>query len=39
MKSGEDSGDKLHPNRLGYIAMGMAVDLNMMRPLAAKAAP
>ncbi|TMI05690.1 MAG: hypothetical protein E6H40_16785 [Betaproteobacteria bacterium] len=32
-------GDKLHPNRLGYIAMGMAVDLNMMRPLAAKAAP
>jgi len=32
-------GDRLHPNRLGYIAMGMAVDLNMMRPLAAKAAP
>ena len=32
-------GDKLHPNRLGYIAMGMAVDLNTMRPLAAKAAP
>src|SRR5256712_7148288 len=32
-------GDKLHPNRLGYIAMGMAIDLNTMRPLAAKAAP
>jgi len=28
-------GDKLHPNRLGYIAMGMAIDLNLMRPLAA----
>src|SRR5205807_4085879 len=32
-------GDKLHPNRLGYIAMGMAIDLNLMGPLAAKAAP
>jgi len=32
-------GDRLHPNRLGYIAMGMAIDLNLMRPLAAKAAP
>jgi len=26
-------GDKLHPNRLGYIAMGMAIDLDLMRPL------
>jgi lysophospholipase L1-like esterase len=25
-------GDKLHPNRLGYIAMGMAVDLDLLRP-------
>ena len=23
------SGDKLHPNRLGYLAMGLAVDLNL----------
>jgi lysophospholipase L1-like esterase len=22
-------GDKLHPNRLGYLAMGMAIDLNL----------
>ena len=25
-------GDKLHPNRLGYSAMGMAVDLNLPMP-------
>jgi lysophospholipase L1-like esterase len=25
-------GDKLHPNRLGYLAMGMAVDLNTLLP-------
>jgi lysophospholipase L1-like esterase len=23
-------GDKLHPNRLGYLAMGLAIDLNML---------
>ena len=27
-------GDNLHPNRLGYIAMGMAVDLDLLRPAA-----
>ena len=26
------AGDKLHPNRLGYLAMGMAVDLNSLKP-------
>jgi len=26
------SGDKLHPNRLGYLAMGMAVDLRLLMP-------
>ncbi len=25
-------GDKLHPNRLGYMAMGMAVDLKLVAP-------
>ena len=25
-------GDKLHPNRLGYMAMGMAVDLDLLKP-------
>ncbi len=25
-------GDKLHPNRLGYIAMGMSIDLDLLRP-------
>jgi lysophospholipase L1-like esterase len=25
-------GDKLHPNRLGYIAMGMAIDLDLLKP-------
>jgi lysophospholipase L1-like esterase len=25
-------GDKLHPNRLGYVAMGMAIDLGLLRP-------
>ena len=29
-------GDKLHPNRLGYMAMGMAVDLNLLAPQAAR---
>ena len=26
------AGDKLHPNRLGYLAMGAAIDLNMVMP-------
>ena len=25
-------GDKLHPNRLGYLAMGMAIDLRLLMP-------
>jgi lysophospholipase L1-like esterase len=25
-------GDKLHPNRTGYLAMGQAIDLNLMKP-------
>jgi lysophospholipase L1-like esterase len=25
-------GDKLHPNRVGYLAMGMAIDLNLLSP-------
>jgi len=25
-------GDKLHPNRVGYLAMGMAIDLDLVRP-------
>lgn len=25
-------GDKLHPNRLGYLAMGMSIDLNLLKP-------
>jgi len=25
-------GDKLHPNRLGYIVMGMAIDLDLLKP-------
>lgn len=29
-------GDKLHPNRLGYIAMGMAIDLDLLRPAGPK---
>jgi lysophospholipase L1-like esterase len=31
-------GDKLHPNRAGYLAMGMAVDLNLLMPKPARAA-
>jgi lysophospholipase L1-like esterase len=30
-------GDKLHPNRLGYLAMGMAIDIGQFKPPAAKA--
>jgi lysophospholipase L1-like esterase len=26
------AGDKLHPNRTGYLAMGMAIDLNLFKP-------
>jgi lysophospholipase L1-like esterase len=29
-------GDKLHPNRLGYIAMGMAIELDLLKPARAK---
>ena len=25
-------GDKLHPNRTGYLAMGQAIDLNLFKP-------
>jgi hypothetical protein len=25
-------GDKLHPNRTGYLAMGMAIDLGLFAP-------
>jgi lysophospholipase L1-like esterase len=27
-------GDKIHPNRIGYLAMGMAIDLNLFVPMA-----
>jgi lysophospholipase L1-like esterase len=27
-------GDKLHPNRAGYLAMGMAIDLGLFKPAA-----
>jgi hypothetical protein len=27
-----DVGDKLHPNRAGYLAMGMVIDLDLFRP-------
>jgi lysophospholipase L1-like esterase len=30
------AGDKLHPNRLGYHAMGMAVDLESLKPKAGR---
>lgn len=30
-------GDKLHPNRAGYLAMGMAIDLDLLMPQAARA--
>jgi lysophospholipase L1-like esterase len=26
------AGDKLHPNRAGYLAMGMAIDLDLFKP-------
>ena len=29
-------GDKLHPNRLGYVAMGMAIDIAQFKPPASK---
>jgi hypothetical protein len=29
------AGDKLHPNRLGYLAMGMAVDIDALLSKAA----
>jgi lysophospholipase L1-like esterase len=30
-------GDKLHPNRLGYLAMGMSIDLELLKPANGKA--
>src|SRR5437763_8383722 len=27
------AGDKLHPNRTGYLAMGQAIDLNLFKPV------
>ena len=30
------AGDKLHPNRLGYMAMGMAIDLKSLKPKPAR---
>jgi lysophospholipase L1-like esterase len=29
-------GDKLHPNRAGYLAMGMAIDLDTVMPKTGK---
>jgi lysophospholipase L1-like esterase len=29
-------GDKLHPNRTGYLAMGQAIDLDLFKPASAK---
>ena len=29
-------GDKLHPNRAGYLAMGQAIDLDLFKPERAK---
>jgi hypothetical protein len=26
------TGDKLHPNRTGYLAMGTAIDLDLFKP-------
>jgi lysophospholipase L1-like esterase len=31
-------GDKLHPNRAGYLAMGMAIDLGLLMPKPARSA-
>ena len=28
------AGDKLHPNRVGYLAMGMAIELGLLKPKA-----
>ena len=27
-----EAGDKLHPNRLGYMAMGAVIDLKLLAP-------
>jgi hypothetical protein len=32
------AGGHLHPNRLGYVAMGMTIDLALLTPAPAKAA-
>jgi hypothetical protein len=26
-------GDKIHPNRVGYLAMGTAIDQNLLAPI------
>ena len=31
-------GDKLHPNRAGYLAMGQAIDLDLLLPKTTRAA-
>ena len=31
------AGDNLHPNRLGYVAMGMAIDLALLVPAPTRA--
>ena len=33
------AGDKLHPNRLGYMAMAMAVDLESLKPKVSRVRP
>ena len=30
------AGDKLHPNRTGYLAMGQAIDLDLFKPVRAR---
>ncbi len=30
------AGDNLHPNRLGYVAMGIAIDLDLVAPAVGK---
>ena len=34
-----DSGDHLHPNNAGYLAMASAVDLSLLSPAAATKTP
>jgi hypothetical protein len=32
----DGAGDKLHPHRLGYMAMALAVDLELLNPKSAR---